>query len=144
MPNEKTNLNLTENPVGVVIKLFKEIGKIAEQKGTRLTTIVTGVVILILILIKNFVVDRNSGVGIDYIDLTLLICAVSIIVVGLIISSLEHKWYNEMQIKEKELVFESYKLEMEYNIKRLEATKLPKRRKGGRNTDEGGFQEPPK
>ena len=145
MSNEKSNLNLSENASKIAIDLFKEIGSIAEQKGTRLTTIVAGIVILVLILIKNLVSGNNDGVSVDYIDLTLLICAVSIIVVGLIISSLEHKWYNEMQIREKELVFETYKLEMDYNIKRLEATQLPKNEENtNKPPGESGIEKPPK
>jgi len=117
----------TQRAFNAFTEMFKTIGTVAKEKGTRLVTIVAGISILIFVFIKHFILaSANDRAVIDYIDLTLVICAVIIIAIGLLISSFEYKIYVDSQNKDKQMLFAKYKMELEYNIKRLEMTDFKK------------------
>ena len=102
--------------------LFEKISNTAEQKGTKLTTIVSGIVILVLIFVKHITISNN----IDLNDIFLLCGAFLIIIIGLILSSFEYRWHIQAQLKEKEIICNKFKLESDYNIKRLQITQINK------------------
>lgn len=105
------------------IKMFEQIGDITEKKGARYSTTAVAILILIIILIKQLVQFLNfKKLEIDYTDIILLICAMLIIVTGLVIGLLQYKVDAEVEKSRLDRLFEKYKMELEYNIKRLEMT----------------------
>lgn len=117
----------------VFMTLFGTIGKFADKEGIKMTIIVTVNVLIVLVLLKNIIPvlrDTNS-----YSDIGILLYAIIISVVVLFSGSYEYRLQNEYLQKDKELLFEKYKAEMDFQIRRLELTQLPETKFSVKNVE---------
>ena len=102
--------------------LFDKVSTVVEERGIRSVAVSSGISLLFIVLAKHFISFFKGSTTTDYIDLTLIICGIIITISGLLVSSYEFRFYNQCKLKERELLLEKYKIELEYNLKRLEVT----------------------
>jgi len=99
--------------------LFTKIGDTVYKQGVKKAAVISGITISALILIKNSVPAATKG---NPSDIYIYAGAVLFVIAGLLFSSLEYRWFNNAKLREQELLLERYKLELDYNVKRLNLT----------------------
>ena len=102
-------------------RAISEIADVAEKKGLKTTSLAFGVVI-VLALIGEFLSTR------DYIphhgEIICLIIGGLLIIIPVLLNELDYKWELHATLRKKELVTERLRIEADFEIARLEATKL--------------------
>lgn len=104
-----------------VIANMEKLGRVAEDRGTRNLSVGTGLCLLLL-LVLEFVStpDYVPAVG----EIVALVVGGMLVGLGVVVSSLEYKWYLDAKAREGRAVAEQLRLQADYNLERLAKTQL--------------------